>query len=920
MNTPEEIGSRSSAAVPWGRDSATRLALDVAFALTRGADLRSTLQACADAVVEHVGGAFARIWRLAADEPVLELEASAGMYTHIDGAHARVPVGALKIGRIAEERRAHLTNDVAHDPRVGDPEWAAREGMVAFAGYPLLSGDRVVGVLALFARHELDPSVLDALAGIAESIGTGIARWTAHEELGRLLARERRAVERTARLQAATAAFSEARTREEVADAAIAQGCEAVGARAGVVLVFGVDGHTPDVVRARGYEADRIERITRSIVGGEGPAGEALRTGDLVFAESRDAITERYGEGFVDDSDEALAWAPLIVERTAVGALGLGFAEKRAMIDLDRALVRALAQQCAQALDRARLYDATAAQLAQLKQTEQALMASERQFRTLAEAIPALAWYADPAGRIEWCNRRWYEYTGALFDQPPLDWRSVHGSSERARVSASWEHAVETGEDWEEVFRLRRHDGAYRWFLSRAHPLRDAEGRILRWFGMTSDIDDQKRAAQAQSFLAEASVQLASTVELEQTLAIVARLAVPKIASSCAVHVVDEDGTIRQIAVAHAHGGEDLGFPTLDVAPAIAERCPQLLPGTGAIRSGMIVPLVSHDRAVGALTFISDESEPAFQESDLALAEEIARRTAVAIENARLYDEVRTLNASLERRVEERTDALLEANRELEAFSYTVSHDLRAPVRHIGGFIDLLETSLGPEIDARSRRHIETVRGAARQMSKLIDALLSFSRMGRSEITLSPVDLDALFRDVVQAATCRQWTTSPSADEEPEIEWTIGSLPRVRGDAAMLRLVAVNLIDNALKYSRGRSPRRIEIGTLADGRDDEATMFVKDNGVGFDMAYQSKLFGVFSRLHGDDQFEGTGIGLATVRRIVSRHGGRTWAEGEPDRGATIYFTLPLQDGIAERSERLPNPAPEAETSRRAWTS
>ena len=260
-----------------------------------------------------------------------------------------------------------------------------------------------------------------------------------------------------------------------------------------------------------------------------------------------------------------------------------------------------------------------------------------------------------------------------------------------------------------------------------------------------------------------------------------------------------------------------------------------------------------------------------------------------ASRRARRVDEVRRQNELLEQRVAERTAALEQTNQELEAFSYSVSHDLRAPLRHVLGFAALLREEGGIALDPAQLRHLESITTAAERMSELIDDLLAFSRISRSELHKRAVDLGELVQSARNDLRCET--------EGRDIEWLIHPLPVVHGDHSLLRQAVVNLVSNALKFTSPYQKARIEIGSSSLGPE-ETVVYIRDNGVGFDPQYTGKLFGVFQRLHHGREFEGTGIGLANVRRIVQRHGGRVWAEGKPGEGAIFYFALPRADRSA----------------------
>jgi len=309
----------------------------------------------------------------------------------------------------------------------------------------------------------------------------------------------------------------------------------------------------------------------------------------------------------------------------------------------------------------------------------------------------------------------------------------------------------------------------------------------------------------------------------------------------------------------------DHGFPNFDGFSALSlakEKCPEV--PFIFVTGGLGEEATTEALKSGATDFV-------LKDKLSTLVPAMHRALESARERQRMQQQIARLKSQLEA-----------ANKELEAFSYSISHDLRAPLRHLNGFMDLLRQSAADKLDDDSREYLHIISDSARQLSRLIDAVLSFSRIGRAALRKTPVPLAALVKSVLSDLRYDM--------EGRQVEWTIGALPTAEVDYALLRQVFFNLLSNALKYTRGRDPARIEIG-FSD-LPLEVVVFVRDNGVGFDMQFADKLFGVFQRLHAAPEFEGVGIGLANVRRIIYRHGGKTWAEAKPDCGATFYFSLP----------------------------
>ncbi len=414
--------------------------------------------------------------------------------------------------------------------------------------------------------------------------------------------------------------------------------------------------------------------------------------------------------------------------------------------------------------------------------------------------------------------------------------------------------------------------------------------------------------------LAETSHVFAeATLDVERLLRVVAERCAAVIGDGCFIRLLGTDDSLHPVATHHPDPDIERFLRTmtdgvpLKVGEGISGKVvltgdPVLIPEITfeqykkmtkpefadqferiGVTSMVVVRLAARGESLGFVALVrSGVGRPAYTEQDLHLLQDLADRAAMAIDNAQLVD-------NLERRVEERTRDLEIANREareaiqeLDAFSYSVSHDLRAPLRAIDGFSRMLDEDHGAALDADALQLIAVIRNSTTRMGQLIEDLLRFARLGRQALERETVSMDSLLRAVVENAK--------ASEPERALDFRFGPLPSAFADPGLLRQVWVNLVGNAVKYTRTRPVAIIEIAGAVDG--EEICYTVNDNGVGFDRRYKDKLFGVFQRLHRAEEFEGNGVGLALIQRIVSRHGGRVWADAELERGATFGFALP----------------------------
>jgi PAS domain S-box-containing protein len=546
------------------------------------------------------------------------------------------------------------------------------------------------------------------------------------------------------------------------------------------------------------------------------------------------------------------------------------------------------------------------------KLAEESLKNSESEFRLLAEAMPQIVWITRADGWNTYFNQQWVDYTGLTLEESyGHGWNKPFHPDDQQRAWDAWSNAVNNNGIYSIESRLRRADGVYQWWLVRGVPVLDADGNILKWFGTCTNINDMKMAEEA---IRIHSGRLQNLHEIDQAilLAIESPEAVVQTAlqfmrnllqcQRASVGIFDLENKEVQVFAAGVDGKTILKIGTvlteevngiIDILRQtnmeIVENLSILkLPSSinkvlqaEGIQSFLNVALVSEMEMYGVLN-VGWENPRIFSSEEIEIVKEVAIQITIAIEKARLLKETKRYATELEDRVRDRTLLLESANKELEAFSYSVSHDLRAPLRHINGYVDLLNERFRENLPEKALHYLSIITDAAKEMGTLIDDLLQFSRSSRQEVHKEKLDMNALVKDVLEK--------TESDLRERDIIWSIQELPEVYGDYSLLKQVWVNLMDNAVKYTRLKQPAEIAIECREEK---EAFVFcIRDNGVGFDMKYAHKLFGVFQRLHSQSEFEGTGIGLANVQRIIHKHNGRIWAEAEPNNGATFFFTIP----------------------------
>lgn len=541
-------------------------------------------------------------------------------------------------------------------------------------------------------------------------------------------------------------------------------------------------------------------------------------------------------------------------------------------------------------------------------QAEQALTASEKRFHILAQVSPVGIFRTDALGNCVYVNERWCEMAGMDAETARGEgWARALHPEDRERVFREWQRAARKQLPFYTECRFRRPDGKVTWLLAQAAAERDSTGEVVGYVGSITDITTRKRNEEAIRNIAAGVAAQTGEAFFES---LVLRLAKIFQAEHAFVGRLGDDGKIHSISVCrfgriadnivydleHSPCANVVGHQTCYYGEEVQALFPRdLMLRKRNVRSYLGTPLVDGGgRPLGLIVLLN---LPPLEDIPWAQAvlEIFAARTGAELERMEALKALEHHRATLEetvaartaeiraqaRTIERKRAALSQANRELEAFAYSVSHDLRAPLRAINGFTQALEEDCASLLNEEGRDHLRRIKSASQRMGELIDDLLQLSRLSRHEMKQQTVDLSALARDIVTALA----QAHPREDMEIHIEEGL----QATGDVKLLRVALENLLDNAWKYTRRTSRPRIEFGAR---REDGVTIYtVRDNGAGFDMHYAHKLFTAFQRLHHRDDYEGSGIGLATVARIILRHEGRVWGEGEPGKGAAFSFTL-----------------------------
>jgi PAS domain S-box-containing protein len=823
----------------------------------------------------------------------LVAEASVGLEGEVEQ-RVRVPVGRGFVGRIAASRKPAIVREPASYP-FAEAESALR-GLGSIAGIPLVVEGKVTGVLHVGLRQggSIEQRHVRLLELVADRVAQSVAqsRLFQAERAARAEAEDVR--NRVTRLQATTSRLAGAWTQAEAAAVVLEEGLRHLRPET-IVLALAQPGGGFEVLGSQGYSDAALSALAALKPSDKHPLNDIVAGAGPLFFHKMEEFRDRYPLSRATRKvSSATACLPLRARDRVLGGVMVGFKEPREFGEADRNYIIAVVQQCALALARAQLYDAEIEARAEAQD-------AEARYRTLAEAMPQIVWTATADGSVDYYNERFYEFTGLKPGQAQgWTWQGLVHPDDEGKVLAAWRRSLETGEQFELESRLRRADGSYCWVLERALPLRDASGRITRWLGTVTDIDAQKRAQERFGFLAEASATLSSSLDFEETLRTVARLAVPVLADWCAVHVKDAEGAPMRLVIAGMDPNKwaldermDVGDSMPSDAPfgyayVLRTGRPQLVPEVAAnprsldlgdrgpagteFKSAICVPVLVRGQVMAAISLATAESGRRYSERDLETAIEFARHVAFAVENALLY-----------RKSQQIQEELRLANEAKDEFLGLMSHELRTPITTIFGGAKILR-SRGRFLDEEHResllRDIET---EAEGMHRMIEDLLVLARTGTGEqVSTEPVLVNRLVDKVARGFQLHRPGRRILVNCEPDV------LPAM-AETTYLEQVLRNLLSNADKYS----PPGLPIEVRIESADEEVIVSVLDRGPGIDPAEAELVFTRFYRAEKTARnVRGMGLGLTVCKKLVEAQGGRIWARPRDGGGTEVSFALP----------------------------
>jgi signal transduction histidine kinase/PAS domain-containing protein len=716
-------------------------------------------------------------------------------------------------------------------------------------------------------------------------------------------------------LQKVTAALAAAASADDVATVVIEQGLEVLGAYAGSLVLVARDGASLEVVRAHGYAPDVLARWRTLPLDAPYPLSEAVRSGAPVFSPNDAEVSRRYPQFDAErraSGTQALAAIPLIAHGRTLGAIGLSFREAQSFDEDVRAFMLGMATMSAQSLERARLYDEAELARRDAQQAAAALELQHGRLDAIIAQMPAGLLIAEaPSGRLVRGNEQLTAMLRRDFIASPdvasySDWEFTSPSGgvlspEEFPLARS----VLNGERVSnELLRVRRGDGSLAHVMVSATPVQDADGRIVAAIATIADVTEQRRAEEELRFLAEASSILAASLDYEDTLPTIAKLAVPILADACIIDVVAEKGSIRRVAAVHRDesraaaasaalnmtpdptalhhpvvralrtGMSDLIAqypPAASNRPADEDRLradPYDFLGGLRPTSLIVVPLFARGRTRGAITLIVEEGTRRYTTADLALAEEFARRAGLAVDNARLYIDARAANSA-------KID-----------FLGHMSHELRTPLNAIVGYTELLLMGVPEPIPDAARAQLDRVRNASRHLLHLIDEILAFSRLERGSEELV-ADATQLSSVMTEAAS----VIAPLAVER-RIDLRVESPPvpiTLETDGSKVRHILLNLLSNAVKFTD-----QGEVVLTATAEDGDVRFEVRDTGIGIPPQYHERIFEPFWQVEQSTsrRTAGTGIGLSVARRLARLLGGDIEVASKPGEGSRFTVRIP----------------------------